>query len=191
MVSEGGKMKLGEKILQLRKEKSLSQEQLGELINVTRQTISNWELGETSPNPNQLKQLSKIFNISVDELLDNEIKNVLESKMSNTEKLAGMIIKILKFLGIIFLVMFVIEMIAFILFITKGKVTYTKTSEMELSCKIEEAYHITVRSDGYFHCLNCPKELQKELKENIDFDDLEKTVDHINHYFESKGGSCD
>jgi len=50
----------------------MSQEQLAEKINVTRQTISNWELGETSPNPDQLKQLSKELNISIDKLLDNE-----------------------------------------------------------------------------------------------------------------------
>ena len=52
-------MKLGENIFKLRKEYNLSQEQLAEKINVTRQTISNWELGETSPNPEQLKLLSK------------------------------------------------------------------------------------------------------------------------------------
>ena len=45
-------MKLGENILKLRKQHGLSQEQLGERINVTRQTISNWELDETTPNFN-------------------------------------------------------------------------------------------------------------------------------------------
>ncbi len=89
-------MKLGNKIINLRKKKGISQEQLGEKINVTRQTISNWELGETSPNIEQLKLLSKEFNISIDELLDNDIKNVLVEKVSNTEKLAGMILKIIK-----------------------------------------------------------------------------------------------
>ena len=78
-------MKLGKKILELRKKKGFSQEELGERINVTRQTISNWELGETSPNPEQLKLLSKELNISIDELLDNDIKNVLVEKVSNTE----------------------------------------------------------------------------------------------------------
>ncbi len=64
-------MELGNKILKLRKQKGLSQEQLGEKVNVTRQTISNWELGETLPNPEQLKLLSKELHISIDELLDN------------------------------------------------------------------------------------------------------------------------
>ena len=43
-------MILGKKILELRKKSGLSQEQLGDMVNVTRQTISNWELGETAPN---------------------------------------------------------------------------------------------------------------------------------------------
>ena len=89
-------MKLGNKILKLRKQKGLSQEELGEKVDVTRQTISNWELGETQPNPEQLKLLSKELNVSIDELLDNDIQNVLVEKVSNTEKLAGIILKILK-----------------------------------------------------------------------------------------------
>ncbi len=87
-------MKLGENILKLRKQRGLSQEQLGEQVDVTRQTISNWELGETTPNPEQLKLLSKALNVSVDELIDNDIKGILETKVSNTEKLAGIIINI-------------------------------------------------------------------------------------------------
>lgn len=52
-------MNLGDKILQLRKKNGLSQEQLGEKVDVTRQTISNWELGETTPSPEQLKKCQK------------------------------------------------------------------------------------------------------------------------------------
>ena len=55
-------MALGTNILNNRKKNNLSQEQLAEKINVTRQTISNWELGETSPNHEQLKLLSKKLN---------------------------------------------------------------------------------------------------------------------------------
>ena len=48
-------MDLGNKILKLRKEKGYSQEDLAEKLGVTRQTISNWELGSTQPNLEQLK----------------------------------------------------------------------------------------------------------------------------------------
>ena len=76
-------MALGTNILNYRKKNNLSQEQLAEKINVTRQTISNWELGETSPNPEQLKLLSKTLKISIDELLDNDVNSILVEKVSN------------------------------------------------------------------------------------------------------------
>lgn len=67
-------MKLGENISILRKKNGLSQEKLAEKINVARQTISNWELGETAPNPEQLILLSHVFDKSIDELVGNDIK---------------------------------------------------------------------------------------------------------------------
>ena len=75
-------MEIGNKILELRKKNNLSQDALAEKIGVTRQTISKWELGETSPDIKQAKELSKVFNVSLDELTDNDIKNVLEAKVS-------------------------------------------------------------------------------------------------------------
>ncbi len=82
---------LGERILKLRKQNGLSQEQLGEKVNVTRQTISNWELNETAPNPEQLKLLSKSLNISIDDLIGNNIEykahlNNNKSEKDNEEK---------------------------------------------------------------------------------------------------------
>ena len=67
-------MQLGNNIYNSRKEKGLSQEKLAEKINVTRQTISNWELGETSPNPEQLMLLSKSLDKSIDDLVGNEFE---------------------------------------------------------------------------------------------------------------------
>ena len=109
-------MSFGTKISELRKKEKLSQEALAEKLNVTRQTISNWELDETTPDINQAKELSKIFKISIDELVGNDVQNVLVEKVSNTEKLAGMTIKIIKFIGIAFAVMLVIDIITFIVF---------------------------------------------------------------------------
>ena len=187
-------MSLGDNILKLRKKKGISQEQLGEEINVTRQTISNWELGETSPNPEQLKILSKSLNVSIDELLDNDIKAVLEEKVSNTEKLAGMIIKILKGIGIALIVFIIIDIVAFIVFTASGR-SYNATvaEEFEITCSTKEKdYLISVGTDGYFNCSNCSKEIQKELKKNyIDYSDLRKTETNIKNYFKNNGGSCE
>lgn len=103
-------MSLGKNILTLRKKNSLSQEQLGEKINVTRQTISNWELDETAPNPEQLKLLSKILKVSIDELVDNDFAN---NRINNIEK---MIITGFKYIVIIFLILLLIDFITFIIF---------------------------------------------------------------------------
>jgi len=64
-------MTLGEKLLQLRKSKGLSQEQLAVQITVSRQAISKWELGEAMPDTDNVVQLSKIFNVSTDYLLND------------------------------------------------------------------------------------------------------------------------
>ena len=88
-------MELGEKILELRKKMNFSQEELAEKVNVTRQPISKWELGETCPDIKQAKELSKIFSISLDEMVGNDISEVVVEKVSNTEKLAGLILRVL------------------------------------------------------------------------------------------------
>ena len=111
-------MLLGEKILQLRKKSGLSQEELGEEVGVTRQTISNWELGETQPNPDQLKKLSKTFNVSVDEIIDNDIQNEILTKVKLTEKQTKSIKKILKGIFIGFIIFLVVDIIAFIICFT-------------------------------------------------------------------------
>lgn len=56
-------------ILELRTKSGLSQERLAEKLNVTRQAVSRWETGETIPNTDTLKLLSKLFDVSINTLL--------------------------------------------------------------------------------------------------------------------------
>ena len=134
-------MALGQNILNLRKKNGLSQEQLGEKVNVTRQTISNWELEETAPNPEQLKLLSKALNVSVDDLIDNDLQNVVLSKIKMTEKQTRTIKKILKGFLIGFITFIVIDIITFIIcfFGHYGPFEETK-SESSVSYVIEENF---------------------------------------------------
>jgi transcriptional regulator with XRE-family HTH domain len=62
-------MQLKEKIFALRKQKGLSQEQLAEHIDVSRQSISKWELGESVPELASIVRLSEVFGVSTDYLL--------------------------------------------------------------------------------------------------------------------------
>ena len=68
-------MKFNEKLIELRKKAGLSQEELGYKLDVTRQTVSKWELGETTPEMAKLVEMSKIFNVSVDELTNDSEMN--------------------------------------------------------------------------------------------------------------------
>ena len=65
-------MNFSERLIKLRKEKGLSQEELGEKLNVTRQTVSKWELGQTTPEMSKLVEMSKLFGVTLDELTDNK-----------------------------------------------------------------------------------------------------------------------
>ena len=62
-------MKLSEKILKLRKQNGLSQEELASKLNVSRQAVSRWELGSTQPDAPNLLKLSDLFGVSIDWLL--------------------------------------------------------------------------------------------------------------------------
>lgn len=73
-------MKFNERLIELRKKEGLSQEELGYKLNVTRQTVSKWELGQTTPEMDKLVEMSKVFNISVDELV-NETEEVNVEKV--------------------------------------------------------------------------------------------------------------
>ena len=79
-------MTLGERLLAYRNRVGLSQEKLAEKIGVTRQTVSKWELGQTTPEMDKLLEMSKIFGINVDDLLDEtkEIKSQTEENKTNT-----------------------------------------------------------------------------------------------------------
>lgn len=118
------KMEFGNKIYELRKNLNLSQEQLAEKLNVTRQTISNWELGQTVPDIYQAIELSKIFSTSLDELTDNDMKDILVDKIIRTEKMAGTTINILKFLSIIVICFLILVICINTIFIVKNKKQY-------------------------------------------------------------------
>ena len=65
-------------ILTLRRKHGLSQDELAAKVYVTRQAVSRWETGETQPNTETLKQLSKLFDISINTLLGSPRKLVCQ-----------------------------------------------------------------------------------------------------------------
>ena len=66
-------MKLYEKLFNLRKEKNITQQELSEILGVSRQAISRWEMGTSFPSIENLLQLSRLYNVSIDFLINDEL----------------------------------------------------------------------------------------------------------------------
>lgn len=178
-------MEIGNKILSLRKENNITQEELASKLGVARQTISKWELGETAPDIKQAKALARLFNVSLDKLVGNNIK-----EENNKQKVYQLGIKALKITGLIFAGFLVIDIISLIIvIILKVGINESKVEEIEMNCSINNnAYVINIGSDGYFNCSNCSKELKDKY---IDFSNINKTREDINLYFENNNGICE
>ena len=72
-------MRFEEKIVELRKAKGLSQEELAEQLGVSRQAVSRWELGQTIPDIPNLLQLCELFGVSADYLVREEEQTAAKS----------------------------------------------------------------------------------------------------------------
>ncbi len=99
-------MKLEEKLMKLRKEHAWSQEEFADKLNVTRQTVSKWELGQTTPDTDNLTKIASIFGVSVNDLLDENANPIEEKPKANNSNggskkiLILIVILIVVFLGI-------------------------------------------------------------------------------------------
>lgn len=84
-------IKIGMFLKELRNEKNLTQEQLGEIIGTTNKTISRWENGNYMPPIEMLVELSKFYNLSINEILSGQRLNDEVFKEKAEENLKGML----------------------------------------------------------------------------------------------------
>lgn len=98
-------MEFNEKLQQLRKEKSMTQEQLAEELFVSRTAISKWESGKGYPNIDSLKSISKLFSVSIDDLLSGEelISLAVDENRTNIKKIFSLIYGVLDLMALAFL----------------------------------------------------------------------------------------
>lgn len=73
-------MTIAEKLKYLRKEHNMTQEDMAEKLNVSRQTISKWETNITIPDADNIVAICKLFNITTDELLDYNVQTIKKKK---------------------------------------------------------------------------------------------------------------
>ena len=181
-------MNIGNKISELRKKNNYTQEELAEKLNVSRQTISKWELNETSPSLEDAAKLAKIFHVSLNELVGEE--NILEEKMSNVERLAGIIIKILKIIGIIIIIYIIFIIIAILTFtVFKDKKTEEINVKSSLTFNLNEeteTFTITTKNDKIIEMSNNIEKII-DVKENQNSNDI---FNLIKDYYIKNNGNC-
>ena len=132
-------MQIGEKIYQLRKTAGITQEQLASHLNVSRQTVSKWESGGSVPDIDSVVKISKLFQISLDELLlDDSAETVEEQAQGEEDTSTSALEKLVKVnrrnwyitVGVVGVFIFLLGVILGSIFMTELK---NATSRMEYS----------------------------------------------------------
>ncbi len=106
-------MSLGQRLIELRKEKHLSQEEVAEKLNVTRQTISKWETDQSMPDFDKILPLCELFEISTDELLtgrkeqsERQKEEITDTRENKKKRTIGLVTGImLYFLSIVWILL--------------------------------------------------------------------------------------
>ncbi len=105
-------MKFEEKLIKLRKQSGMSQEELAEKLDVTRQTVSKWELGQSKPDMEKLIEISKLFNIPIGNLTDENDSIEDEPIRENGEKKGNNSLRnALIAAGVFIIILFIIRLI--------------------------------------------------------------------------------
>ncbi len=89
-------MMIGENLMKLRKKQGYSQQEVANMLNVSRQTISNWELDQGAPTIDKAKELAKLYSVCLDDLVGNDVEIVSASKQSDLHILNSLVGKICK-----------------------------------------------------------------------------------------------
>lgn len=84
---ERNRKMLGEKLVILRKKYGYSQQELADKLSVTRQTISNWECGQGAPALDKAVELTKIYHISLNDLVGEQVELVVKEKKELEKRL--------------------------------------------------------------------------------------------------------
>lgn len=169
--------KRGEFLQGLRKEKGLTQQELGNLIHYSDKAISKWERGKSLPNnPETLEKLSQIFDVSIEELLYGERKN-----MDNQEKISSNMTdvykrdykkykSILSKLLVVLLVIIILSLISIYFLFIKDRIHYYSLNGESESFVLEDT---TLLLTDKIDILNFGKVISKE----------EQTINYIKLYY--------
>lgn len=183
---------IGNKILEFRKKSSLTQEELAEKMDVARQTISKWELGETSPDLNEARKLSEIFNVSLDELIGNFNKNEIITSVKKVKKLT--IVNVLITLAVLFILLClgIITCVVIFNYFDVEMVSTTSSMQCIRSDNIE-LYEVKLDKNNFIVSFYTTDE---DVRNNLNIDiknytDANQLFQEVKKYVVSNNGVCE
>ena len=125
-------MSFGENLISLRKQMGWSQDDLANNLNLSRQAISKWENDTSKPDIDNVKKISKIFSVTIDDLLNNEVPKekavALDVKKEEKKERTITIVKLMIIAVIVLYVISVIYKFASLLIIVNGVQKYANLS---------------------------------------------------------------
>ena len=128
-------MEFNEKLVQLRKSRNLTQDELAEALYVSRAAVSKWESGRGLPSIESLKDIAKFFSVSIDELLSGEKLLSLAEKenSSNTRKICDIIFGVADLLSFVLFVLPLYPSTIEGFVYSVGLLSYTETSKINIA----------------------------------------------------------
>ena len=185
-------MKFNEKLMELRRKEGLSQEELGYKLDVTRQTVSKWELGQTTPEMDKIVAMSKIFNISVDQLINESEETVNQSPIMEEQPIKEGSIKNNRKI-----VMIIVGILIIVLVIVIGKILISNSVIDKLFNSFNKATEVQEnRAAGILDKATNIIDQVTEEQENSGnmsdeflsvFNQVANTIDITNERYEQKG----
>ncbi len=164
-------MKLDEKLIKLRKEHAWSQEEFANQLNVSRQTVSKWELGQTTPDTNNLTKIASIYGISVNNLLDDNANPIEEKSKTQTNTTTSSNKRVLKLIILVVILIFVFLGIGAI---TINKI-FNKVTNQVVPKSMSEMFEGNSIADIFDSIFNKVKESEKE-SDRDDFNFIFKSL---------------
>lgn len=171
-------MKFEDKLIKLRKKESLSQEALAEKLDVTRQTISKWELGQTKPDVEKLAQIAKLFNVSVNELVsDDELKEEVVNKAPIKKENKGE-------RKIVLYILIIILIVSFVTLVYRVGSDIQNKYESEKKKNESIIKDISDKINEGIDSVNDDEKTKEEIEE-----EKQDKIDDFNRNYENKSGS--
>ena len=182
-------MTIGKKINELRKEKHLSQEELADKIGVSRQTISKWELDETTPDIKQVSKITDYFQISMENFLSDDLVNFTINAEKKNLKLLKISITIL----LSILVVEIVFAIAYFVGYNKADSGRTIFSRYNMICHLnnqEYAIYVDYDNSNNIIYMDGDSYIFDNIVNKKKYENANELNYDIQTYFQKNNGIC-